>query len=61
MSTGTRDSFVKGKDQYDRPPCTDLLRTTAFNTENIIFLFYKTSYLDKEVKCTEPSLSVKVP
>ncbi len=28
---------------------------------NIFFLFYKTSYLNKEVNCTEPSTSERVP
>jgi hypothetical protein len=27
----------------------------------IIFTFYKTSYLNEEVNCTEPSPSVSVP
>ncbi len=29
--------------------------------ENIIFLFYKTSNLNEEVNCTEPSPSVSIP
>ncbi len=33
------------------------LRSAALNTEIIIFLFYKTSYLNKEVNCT----TVRVP
>jgi hypothetical protein len=35
--------------------------TAHFYIENIIFLFFKTSYLYEEVNCTEPSLSVSIP
>jgi len=27
-----------------------------FNIENIIYLCYETSYFNKEINCTEPSL-----
>ncbi len=46
--------LLKGKDQYNWPPCTNKFRSTAFYSENIIYLFYKTSYLNEEVNCTEP-------
>jgi hypothetical protein len=33
----------------------------AFQTETKFSFFYKTTYLNEEVNCTEPSLSVRVP
>jgi hypothetical protein len=36
------------------------LRSAAFDTENIL-AFYKTTYLNEEVNCTQPFLSVRVP
>jgi len=43
----------------------DLLVLTSYNQLVLIFkyhlLFYKTSYPNGEVNCTEPSLSVSVP
>ncbi len=56
-----RESLLKGKAQYGWPPRPDQLRSVAFYIENIIYLCYKTSYLNEEVKCTEPSPSVSVP
>ncbi len=47
--------LLKGKAEYSWPPCTNLFRLDPFYIENIIYLFYKTSYLNEEVKCTEPS------
>jgi hypothetical protein len=32
-----------------------------FENENIIYVFYKTCYLNEEVNCIEPSPSVRVP
>ncbi len=57
----TRESLLKGKDQYGWPPCTNYLRSAAFNTEKSIFLYYKISYLNEEVNRTEPSFSERVP
>jgi hypothetical protein len=34
---------------------------SSFLNGNIIFLFDKTSYLNEEVNCTEPSPSVRIP
>jgi hypothetical protein len=31
------------------------------NVHTFFFLFYKTTHLNEEVNCTEPSLSVSVP
>jgi hypothetical protein len=50
-----REVLLKGKAQYSWPPCTNQFRSTPFYIENIINLFYKTSYLNEEVNCTEPS------
>ncbi len=36
-------------------------RSVAFNTKNVLFLFYKTSYLNEEVNCIEPFPKVRVP
>jgi len=46
-----REVFLKGKDQYGWPPCTYWFWSAPFN-ENIIDMFYKTSYLNEEVNCT---------
>jgi hypothetical protein len=37
------------------------LRSAHFKNENIIYLFYQTSYLNLEVNGTEPSPSVRLP
>jgi len=57
----TREPLMKGKAQYSWPPCTNLLRLAPFYIENIIYICYKTSYLNEEVNGTEPSPSVSVP
>jgi hypothetical protein len=36
-------------------PCTKLFRSAHFYIDNINNLCYKTSYLNEEVNCTEPS------
>ncbi len=46
---------------YRGPPCTNYFRSAPFSTENIIFLCYKIRYLIREVNCTEPSPSLRVP
>jgi hypothetical protein len=50
----------KGKAQYSWPPSTNEFRSAALKIEYIIFVFYEMSYLNEEVKCTEPSPSVSV-
>ncbi len=50
-----REILLKGKAQYDWPPCTNQFRSAPLYIENIINLFYKTSYINEEVNCTEPS------
>ncbi len=57
----TREVFQKGKAQYGRPPCTNQYRSGPFYIENIIDLFYKTSYFNEEVNCTEPSPLDSIP
>jgi hypothetical protein len=37
-----------------------LFRAATFDIANIIYFFYKTSYLNEEVNCTVPSPSVSV-
>jgi len=55
-----REPLVKGKAQYSWPLCTNKFRSAALDIENIIYLCYKTSYLNEEVCCTEPTPSVSV-
>jgi hypothetical protein len=57
----TRETLLKGKAQYNCPPCTNLLRSSPFYIENIIYIFNKTSYLNEEVNRIEPSPSVSIP
>ncbi len=62
LYTINRESLLKGKDRYDWPPCTTSFRLAAFKFKKyIFFFFYKTSHLNKEVNCTKPSPSVRVP
>jgi hypothetical protein len=61
MKWQARKPLVNGKVKYDWPPCINKFRSVAFYSENIIYLWYKTSYLYEEVNCTEPSLSISVP
>jgi len=53
----TRESLLKGKYQYNRPPCLDKLLLIL---KMFFFLFYKTSYHKEEVNRSEPSPSVRV-
>ncbi len=61
LNIDTGEALCKGKAQYSWYPCTNLFRPTAFYIQNIINLCYKTSYLNEEVNCTEPSPSASVP
>ncbi len=56
-----REPLLKGMAQYSWPPCTNQFRSAHFYIENMIYLGSKTSYLNEEVNCTEPSPSVSVP
>ncbi len=51
---------MKGKDQYGWPPYNNLFGSASVDITNI-FYYYKTSPLNEEVSCTEPSPSVSVP
>jgi hypothetical protein len=56
-----REVLLKGKAQYGWPPSTNQFRSAPFYIENIIInLFYKTSYLNEEVNCTDSPL-VSIP
>jgi hypothetical protein len=57
----TKETLLKGKAQYTWPPCANLLTSAPFYIENMINIFNKTSYLNEEVNCSEPSPSVSVP
>jgi len=57
----TREALLKGKVLYSWPICTNLFRSAPFYIENIIYILNKTSYLNEEVNCTEPSTSVSIP
>ncbi len=57
----SRESLLKGKDQYSWPPCTNKLRSAVFDNANIIYNFTKEAKLNEEVNRTEPSLSVSIP
>ncbi len=56
--TGTSETNL-GRNMSWANTCTHQLGSAAFNIENIAFFFYKTSYLNEEVSCTEPSPSVR--
>jgi len=51
----TKETLLNGK------AYTNLFRLAPFYTENIIYIFSKTSYLNEEVNGTEPSPSVSIP
>ncbi len=56
----SREPLLKGKKtQYCWLPCTSKFWSAHFYIENILYLFYKPSYLNEEVNCTEPSLLSK--
>ncbi len=46
---------MRGKTQYSWPPNTSQFSSAPFGIENIIYLFDKTTYLNEEVICTEPT------
>ncbi len=53
--------LLKGKAQYSWPPCSNRFRSAPFYIEDIINLLYKTSFLNKEVNCTESPPLVSIP
>jgi len=61
LTTANREPLLEGTDHYGWPPCANQLRSVSFDIAIIIFLFYKTAYLNEEVNRTEPFPSVSVP
>jgi hypothetical protein len=59
----TKESLLKGKDRYSTLYLHVLKSSDQllFYWKCVFLLLSKTCYLDKEVNCTEPSLSVRVP
>ncbi len=57
----TMEVLLKRKAQYSWTPCTNQIGSAPFYIENIINLFCKTSYLNEEINCTEPSPFVSIP
>ncbi len=59
LESQSRESLLNGKALVQ----FDLLEVQInyFSNWNYIFLFYKTTYLNEEVNCTGPSLTVRVP
>jgi len=67
----SREALLQEKAQYDWPPCTNQFRLPLFILKtlftfykmkrSIVLPFYKIRYLNEEVNCTEPSLSVSIP
>jgi hypothetical protein len=55
-----REVLLNGKAQYSWPPSTKYFTSDPFHIENIIYVFYKTSYLNEEVNCTELFSSVSI-
>jgi hypothetical protein len=53
------NAYWRWKDRL--APCSNYLRSAAFNTETYIFLFHNTIDLSEEVYNTEPSTSISVP
>ncbi len=56
-----KESSLKGKTQYNWPPCTNQFRSAALVLQTLLTFFYKTSYLHEEVNCTESFPTVSVP
>ncbi len=55
-----REALLKGKVWYGWPPCINLFRWARFHIEDIIYILYKTSYLNEEVSCTTLSLPLRL-
>jgi hypothetical protein len=52
---------VKAGSSTERGMITTVNLLTLTIPDQLIFLLYKTSYTEKEVNCTEPSISVRDP
>jgi hypothetical protein len=59
----TRESLMKGKDQYSWPPRNNYFRSAPFYTEIMQYLYFftKTYYLNEEVNRTEMFPSIRLP
>ncbi len=57
----SKEPLLKGKAKYGRLPCTNKFGSAAFKLKLHFLLFKKTSYLNEEVSCTDPSPSASLP
>jgi hypothetical protein len=55
-----RESLLKGKNQYKRPPGTKYFKSAPFSITKKYF-FHETSHLNEDVNSIEPSSSARVP
>jgi hypothetical protein len=55
--TPYQGSLIEGEDSVQWAGANKI-RSAPFCIEKIIFIFYKTSYLNEEIKCTEPSILI---
>ncbi len=54
----SRESSLKGKDQYNAPPCTNQFRSAAFSAAKIFFLFTKQAMLKRRSVVLSPLVRV---
>ncbi len=54
-------TLTEGEGSVQLTSLSDQIRSDAFVITNIFFLFFLTSYLNEEVKRTEPSSLVSIP
>ncbi len=59
-SQSLQGALTEGESSVQLNPCTNRLRSVALDMDKIFF-FFKTSFLNEEVKCKERSPSVSVP
>ncbi len=59
--TYTGEALQKGKAKYSWPPCANQFRSAASYIENVIYIYYKTSRLNKEFNFTESFPLIRVP
>ncbi len=56
-----REPLLKGKAQYNWPPCTNYFQSAAFDNANIFYFFVKQATLVRRSTVHEPFLPVRVP
>jgi hypothetical protein len=61
IDQGQQGILTKGKSSVQFTPLYQLVRLAPISVENIIYLFYKTSYLSEEVNCSKPSPLLRLP